>query len=484
MQTIQRAYKTELKPTKEQVRQLRQHCHAVRKAYNWMLDYSEEAYRRQRSRRSRCEEQGAECKDCAAPMCGFVKDNELRNAWRVVRDREPLGDDEDFRWTREVSQSCLEVAQRNLRDAYNRYFAMLRGELPRPPANGRRKDGKPPGYPRRHKYRDANSVAFWGYNWTRKRDSGAEVPPTYRVEKRRIQFRGIGWVKLKERGFIPNTPDAPGDLKIMSATVSRIADRWYVSVQVEQPAPTPSARREQVLGIDRNCGKMLAQNGPLGSSPDARRGYENPKALYREERKLRRLKHEFARRHCVFRRQQGETEEHAQARKDRWSKSRNLKKRGDPLSANARKTADKMAKCEARIARIRRNAVHQATHRIIEHARPAALGLETLSIVGMLRSKRQSKAVSDAAMGEAGRQLEYKAAWGGTQVVNADRWFASTRTCPACGHKNEFGLGVRKPTCTECGYTGDRDLDWAAVNLAALAGKPSESPSASGGAGS
>ena len=190
---------------------------------------------------------------------------------------------------------------------------------------------------------------------------------------------------------------------------------------------------------------------------------------------LRRLQKQFGRQHCVCVRQVGETKVAFEARRTEWANSRNLKRKGEPLSGKAEKTKRKIAELHYRIACIRSNAAHQATHRIVNHKRPAILVLEDLNVTGMLKNSRMAKSLSDAGMAEVGRQLKYKADWNGTEVIEADRWFASTKTCPACGHKNDFGLGTRRPVCTECGYTGDRDLDWAAVNLEALAGKPPES---------
>jgi IS605 OrfB family transposase len=101
------------------------------------------------------------------------------------------------------------------------------------------------------------------------------------------------------------------------------------------------------------------------------------------------------------------------------------------------------------------------------------LGLKTLAVVtvedlnaaGMLKNRRLAKAVSDASFAELRRQLQYKCAWYGTELVVADRWFPSSKTCSGYGHVQPTPLHVRTYHCSECGLVLDRDVN-AAINLA------------------
>ncbi len=94
--------------------------------------------------------------------------------------------------------------------------------------------------------------------------------------------------------------------------------------------------------------------------------------------------------------------------------------------------------------------------------------VEDLHVKGMVRNHKLAKAVSDAGMGELRRQIEYKAAWNGVNVVVADRWFPSSKMCSQCGCLQPMPLSERVYRCPDCGFVIDRDLN-AAVNLSKLA---------------
>ncbi len=102
---------------------------------------------------------------------------------------------------------------------------------------------------------------------------------------------------------------------------------------------------------------------------------------------------------------------------------------------------------------------------------------EGLNIAGMRKNRSLAPSVSDAAIGELVRQLDYKALWCGTQVIIADRWFASSKTCSSCGQvKEALSLSERTFTCP-CGYVAPPDEN-AAVNLARWTPSSSPPPSA------
>jgi putative transposase len=121
----------------------------------------------------------------------------------------------------------------------------------------------------------------------------------------------------------------------------------------------------------------------------------------------------------------------------------------------------------ARIADVRRSFLHQVSGQLVKtHAR---LAVEDLAVAHLARNKRLARAIGDAAWAEFGRQLRYKAAWLGAELVTCDRWFASTKTCSQCGTLGErMGLAERLFRCRRCGLATDRDRN-AAANLAAWA---------------
>ena len=112
---------------------------------------------------------------------------------------------------------------------------------------------------------------------------------------------------------------------------------------------------------------------------------------------------------------------------------------------------------------MRRHFLHQVSNTLIKtHDR---LVIEDLNVSGMLRNHRLARAISDAGWAEFARLLRYKQAWRGGQLVTADRWYPSSRLCPACrAVRGDLTLADRVFTCG-CGHSADRDTN-AAVNLA------------------
>jgi putative transposase len=120
-----------------------------------------------------------------------------------------------------------------------------------------------------------------------------------------------------------------------------------------------------------------------------------------------------------------------------------------------------------RIADIRRSFLHEVSSRLVQtHDR---LCLEDLAVANLIRNKHLSRAIGDAGWAELARQVTYKQAWRDGQVLFADRWFPSSRTCSRCGLvKQRMGLAERVFCCDGCGLVMDRDCN-AAANLAAWA---------------
>jgi putative transposase len=160
----------------------------------------------------------------------------------------------------------------------------------------------------------------------------------------------------------------------------------------------------------------------------------------------------------------------------RLSKAVSRKKKG---SRNRRKAVVRLGRQHARIRNRRQHVLHQVSNQLVKnHAR---LVLEDLYITGMKANRRLSRAISDAAWGELARQITYKQAWCGGQVLVADRWLPSSKTCSSCGTlRKDLTLKDRTFECRECGLVMDRDLN-AAVNLAAWA--ENHAPAVEDGAG-
>jgi len=371
---ILRAYKTELDPNDRQRTALLRHSGAARWTYNWGLTRKIEAY-----------EAGE-------------KSPSYMDLGKELTILKRLPDDEGgVSWLYEVSSFVTIVALANLDRAFENFFRRCKA------------GSEKPGFPK-YKSRNKGICSFTLYG-------------CIHVSERGIKLPRLGWLRLKEAGYLP----AIG-VRIKKATVSGRAGRWFVSLLVEKEGATPTARTGEPIGIDVGI-KALAVLSD-GTT------FENPRALYAAEKRLRMLAKQMSRR----------------------------KKGG----ANRRKSKKEIARQHYRVACIRNDAIHKATSAVIAK-RPSVIGIESLNVAGMLRNRCLSRAVSDASMAEFHRQIRYKAEWAGIPIVEADRWFPSSKTCSACGHiLDELPLSVRKWTCPECSTVHDRDKN-AAINLRNLA---------------
>ena len=149
-----------------------------------------------------------------------------------------------------------------------------------------------------------------------------------------------------------------------------------------------------------------------------------------------------------------------------------------PGSASRRKQVGRLARIHARVANVRADALHKATSDLA--ARYETIVAEDLNVTGMLANRRLARAVADQGFGSRGGCSATRAAWNGGQLVIADRWYPSSKTCSACGwRKPSLTLAERIFICEACGLVIDRDVN-AARNLLGLAASGAESINACG----
>ena len=241
------------------------------------------------------------------------------------------------------------------------------------------------------------------------------------IEGQRIKLPKIGWVRLCQKLRHLGT--------IVKVVISKTAHRWFASITVDTFAddPTPETIGLPIVGIDVGI-KHLAVTSECVY-------YDNPKALKRHERKLKRLNRQLSHR------QKG--------------------------SHNWRKTKAKLAKLHYRITCIRQDAQHKATTAIVNNA--SRIGIESLNVAGMLKNHRLAKALSDTSLSSFLSMLKYKAERIGVKIVEANTFYPSSKTCSTCGTvDSDLALSDRTYHCNSCGHTQDRDLN-AAINLRNLA---------------
>ncbi|WP_194814049.1 RNA-guided endonuclease TnpB family protein [Nocardia sp. XZ_19_385] len=255
---------------------------------------------------------------------------------------------------------------------------------------------------------------------------------------RSIRLPGIGRIRVRENTRSLRRLLRKDRARILSATVSEQGGRWWVSLACESSDLHP-ARRHPVrddsdntgwVGVDRGLSALLVAASSDGT--EVARVTETPRPLSTGMRVQRRRARD------VTRKQKG--------------------------SARRARAIARLARHHHRVRNIRTHFLHQVSNALVNtHDR---LVLENLNIAGMARNHHLARAISDAGWGEFARQVTYKQQWRGGQIATADRWFASSRRCSACGDINEkLTLADRVYSC-RCGHRLDRDLN-AAVNLAA-----------------
>ena len=209
--------------------------------------------------------------------------------------------------------------------------------------------------------------------------------------------------------------------------VSREPDgRWYVSFAVDTGAPESLEPAGHAVGVDLGV-------TDLAVTSDGER-IANPRHLARKARNLARYQRRLAR--C---------------------------RKG---SANRAKAAAKVARAHRKVRDARQDFLHRASTGLVRSA--DTIVIEDLNVSGMVRNRHLARAISDCGWAEFRRQLTYKCERYGRDLVVIDRWYPSSKTCSACGHRlNELSLGTRQWTCPSCGARHDRDINAAKNILAA-----------------
>jgi putative transposase len=151
-------------------------------------------------------------------------------------------------------------------------------------------------------------------------------------------------------------------------------------------------------------------------------------------------------------------------------------------SANRAKAAAKVARAHRKVRDARRDFLHRASTRLVRTA--DLIVIENLNVCGMIRNRHLARAIADCGWGEFRRQLAYKCQRYARELVVIDRWYPSSKTCSACGHRlAELSLSTRQWTCSPCGARHDRDLNAAKNILAAGRAVARGSPGGACGAG-
>lgn len=255
-------------------------------------------------------------------------------------------------------------------------------------------------------------------------------PKDCRCERHRLNIPTLGWVRIKEKGYIPTTKDG---LTIKSGTVSIKAGRYYVSVLVEIPDIKIVNNGNDGIGIDLGLKNFaIVSNGKI---------YENINKSVRIKKLEKRLRREQK---CLSR------------------KYENLKK-GESTQKNIQKQKLKVQILHHKINNIRTDYINKAIAEIVK-TKPSYITIEDLNVSGMMKNRHLAKAVASQKFYEFRTKIKAKCSENGIELRVVDRWFPSSKICHRCGAiKKDLKLSDRIYRC-DCGYVEDRDLN-AALNL-------------------
>ena len=251
------------------------------------------------------------------------------------------------------------------------------------------------------------------------------VRGSFYVSNDRIRFNGCR-VNIPKLGWVRTQEPLRYEGRILLAVITHVGNHWFCSIQVEIETPNVKAIGP-IIGVDVGIKELAVTSDG--------RVFQNPRALRAAAKRTRLLQK------AVSRKPKG--------------------------SQNRRKATQRLQLHHYRVACIRADAIHKVTAAITKGA--GRIVLEDLNVKGMMQNRRLSKALADASLGELHRQIIYKAEQLGIEIIRANRFYPSSKTCSGCGAvKDVLTLGERIYKCSECSLEIDRDLN-AAINLRNLA---------------
>jgi putative transposase len=324
------------------------------------------------------------------------------SAFDMINLLKPLKNDGEHEWLSKVSSRTQQRVCQDLALAYDRFFKKTSGF----PKFKSRKRSKP-NYPIRE--------TLW-------------------FSERQVAIEKIGKAKYKTDFTLP----LGRGHKFSNPRISYVNGKWMLSfgIECENQAPTLT---DKSMGIDLGV-KDLAiaeYNGERIVFTNINKSHK----MRQLNRNQKRLQRSISRKY------------EANRRGNSYVKTRNIER-----------CEDKLRKLYARITNIRMNYIHQCTHKLVSLL-PQRIVMEDLNVQGMMKNKHLSKAVQEQCFYEFRRQMQYKCEWNGIELVLADRFYPSSKTCSCCGNvKHDLKLSDRVYKCDVCGAVIDRDYN-AAINL-------------------
>ncbi len=380
----------EINPTDEQKSKIHRTIGVSRFIYNFYIAYNKEIYEREGK---------------------FVSGMDF-SKWL---NNEYIPNNQEMKWIKEVSSKATKQAIMNGDKSFRDFFKKAKG------------------FPRFKKKKNQDVKAYFPKNnktdWT--------------IERHRVKIPTLGWVRLKEFGYIPTNSI------VKSGTVSQKADRYYVSILVEETDIKISNsnigikifnHNNEGIGID-----LGIKDFAICSNGNKFKNINKTSTIKKVEKKLKR-------------------EQRKLSRKYESLKIRNKKEKGGNVTRqNIQKQIVKVQKLHQRLTNIRTDYINKIVSSIIKQ-KPSYITIEDLNVKGMMKNKHLSKAIASQKFFEFKTKLMSKCKQNDVELRIVDRFYPSSKTCSQCGEiKKDLKLSDRVYKCS-CGLVIDRDLN-ASINL-------------------
>ena len=378
---MKRAYKIEINPTAEQKSKIHQTIGVSRFIYNFYIAHNKEIYEREGK---------------------FVSGMDF-SKWL---NNEYIPNNQDKKWIKEVSSKATKQAIMNGDKAFRDFFKKAKG------------------FPRFKKKKNQDVKAYFPKNnktdWT--------------IERHRVKIPTLGWIRLKEFGYIPVNSI------VKSGTVSQKADRYYVSILVEENDKKVYKSTNEGVGIDLGVKEFVVCSDGIKF-----KNINKTSTVKKIEKKLKREQRKLSRKYESLK-----------------IRNKNIKE-GRATRQNIQKQVVKVQKLHQRLANIRTDYINKIVSSIIKQ-KPSYITIEDLNVKGMMKNKHLSKAIASQKFFEFKTKLTFKCKENHIELRIVDRFYPSSKTCSNCGEiKQDLKLSDRIYKC-DCGLTIDRDLN-SSINL-------------------
>ena len=378
---MKKAYKMEINPTDKQKSKIHRTIGVSRFIYNFYIARNKEIYEREGK---------------------FVSGMDF-SKWL---NNEYIPNNQEMKWIKEVSSKATKQAIMNGDKSFRDFFKKAKG------------------FPKFKKKKNQDVKAYFPKNnktdWT--------------IERHRVKIPTLGWIRLKEFGYIPVNSI------VKSGTVSQKADRYYVSILVEETYIKISNPNNEGLGIDLGIKEFA-----ICSNGNKFKNINKTSTVKKIEKKLKREQRKLSRKYESLK-----------------IRNKNIKE-GRATRQNIQKQVVKVQRLHQRLANIRTDYINKTVFSIVKQ-KPSYITIEDLAVSNMMKNKHLSKAISSQKFFEFKTKLMSKCKQNNIELRIVDRFYPSSKTCSNCGKiKKDLKLSDRIYKC-DCGFTIDRDLN-ASINL-------------------